>query len=73
MISKDTLKQMAWEYRNPQSIGHSKSSLKREIHGITGLPQETRKISNKQSKFDLQVLEKRRQQKRTMCIEGRKW
>ena len=29
-------------------MGHSESSPAREIHSITGLPQETRKISNKQ-------------------------
>ena len=29
-------------------MGHSKSIPKREIHSITGLLQETRKVSNKQ-------------------------
>ena len=32
-------------------MGQSKSSPKREIHSITSLSQETRKISNEQSNF----------------------
>lgn len=28
-------------------LGHSKSSPAREVHSITGLPQETRKIAKK--------------------------
>ena len=35
------------------------SSPKREIHDITSLPQETRKISNKQSNFILKGARKR--------------
>ena len=40
-------------------MGHSESSPKREIDGITGLPQEIRKISNKQSNFTLKRTRKR--------------
>ena len=40
-------------HNNPKSMGHSESSPKREIHSITGLPQETRKRSNKKSNFSL--------------------
>ena len=32
----------------PKPMGHSKSSSKREVYSDTSLPQETRKISNKQ-------------------------
>ena len=32
-------------------MGHRKGSSKNEIYSDTGLPQETRKISNKQSKL----------------------
>ena len=33
----------------PKSVKCSKSGTKKEVYGNTGLPQETRKISNKQS------------------------
>ena len=41
-------------------MGHSKSSSKREVHGDTGLPQEIRKISNKQCIFTAKGTRKRR-------------
>ena len=37
--------------REPKPMGCSKSSSKREVYSNTSLPQETRKISNKQSKL----------------------
>ena len=39
-------------------MGCSKSSSKREVYSNTSLPQETRKISNKQSTLHLKELEK---------------
>ena len=36
------------KHDNPKPMGHGKSSSKREVYSDTGLPQETRKISNKQ-------------------------
>ena len=42
---------------------HSKSSSKREVHSYRGLPQETRKISNKQSNFIFQGTRKKRTNK----------
>ena len=38
-----------WKHNNPKPIGHCKSSVKGKVHSNTGLPQETRKKSNKQS------------------------
>lgn len=38
-----------------------KSGSKREVHNYKGLPQETRKFSNKQSKLISQGTSKRRQ------------
>ena len=35
-------------HNNLKPMGHCKSSAKGKIHSITGLPQETRKKSNKQ-------------------------
>ena len=46
-IQKLPRKKRKWTH-NPKSMGHSKSSPEREVHSITGLSQETRKISNKQ-------------------------
>ena len=42
---------------------HSKSSSKREVFSDTGLPQETRKITNKQSKLTCKETRKRRTNK----------
>ena len=44
-------------------MGCSKSSSKREVYSYTSLPQETRKISNKQSNVNLKELEKEKQTK----------
>ena len=57
--SKDTLKQMKMRTQQPKIIGHSKSSPKRKIHSITGLPQEMRKISNEQPNFSFKGIGKR--------------
>ena len=42
-------------------MGHSKSSSKREVYSNVVLPQETRKISNKQPTLHLKQLEKEEQ------------
>ena len=44
-------------------MGCSKSSSKREFYSNTSLPQETRKISNKQPNLHLKQLEKEKQKK----------
>ena len=36
-----------WNHNNPKPMGHCKSSAKGMVHSTTGLPQETRKKSNK--------------------------
>ena len=41
-------------------MGYSKSSSKREVHSDKCLPQETRKISNKQPNFTSQGTSKRK-------------
>ena len=38
-----------WKHNDPKPMGHSKSSSKREVSSNSISPQETRKISNKQS------------------------
>ena len=42
---------LKWIHNDPKSGGCSKSSSKREVYSDTSLPQETRKISNKQFKL----------------------
>ena len=36
-----------WKHNNPKPVGHYTSSTKGKIHSNTGIPQETRKKSNK--------------------------
>ena len=36
-----------WKHNNPKPVGHYKSSPKGKVHSNTGIPQETRKKSNK--------------------------
>ena len=38
---------MKMKHSNPKPVGHYKSSAKRKVHSNTGIPQETRKKSNK--------------------------
>ena len=40
---------MKWKHNDPKSMGNRKSSFKREVYSDTSLPQEIRKILNKQS------------------------
>ena len=47
----------------PKSGGHGKNSYKKEVYSNTGLPQETRKTSDKQSNFTPKGTEKRRTNK----------
>ena len=45
--SKYAKKWMKWKHNNLKPMGHCKSSVKRKVHSNTGIPQETRKKSNK--------------------------
>ena len=54
---------MTMKTRNPKPMGHSKSSSKREVYSNSISPQETRKISNKQSNLHLKQLDKEEQRK----------
>jgi len=56
-IKKNTWKQI--KIHGPKPVGYSKSSSKREAYSNTGLPQEARKISNKQPNFILKRARKR--------------
>ena len=51
-----------WKQKNnfPKSMGHSKNSSKREVGNNSGIPQETRKISNNLT-YPLKELEKEKQ------------
>ena len=53
-------------------MGHSKSSSDREVHTITDLPKEARKISNNNLTLHLKELEKE-QQIEPNSVEERKY
>ena len=60
---------MKMRTQQPQIYETSKSNSMREIHSIADLPQETRKISNKESNFIFKGTRKRT----TKCrVEERK-
>ena len=52
-----------WKHDNPKPMGCSKSSPTGEVYSNTSLPQETRKISNKQSNLTRKGTSKRRTNK----------
>ena len=54
-----------------KTMGLSKSPSKKEIYSNTGIPQETRKISNKQPNLPLKIIRKKNKQ-RPKSAEGRK-
>ena len=60
-----------WKQNHTTSMGCSKSSLKREVHSNIGLPQKTRKISDKLPTYNLKELEKKNKQN-LKSAEGRK-
>ena len=53
-----------------KSVGCSKSGTKKDVYSNIGLPQETRRISNKQYKLTRKWTRKRRQTK-PKSLEGR--
>ena len=54
-------------------MGCSKSSSKREVYSNTSVPQETRKISNKQPNLTPKAIRERRTTKKTSKLaEGKK-
>ena len=55
----------------PKSMGCSKCSSKKEVYSHTGLPLETRKISNEQSKI-ISKGTRKRTNGRPKSVEGRK-
>ena len=55
-------KEWKWKHNNSKPIGCSKSTSKREVYSNTILPQETRKILNRQPNLHLKQLEKEEEQ-----------
>ena len=51
---------MTLKQDDPKPMGHSKSSSKREVYSNKILPQEKRKISNKQPKLTPKAIRERR-------------
>ena len=52
-----------WKHDDPKPMGCSKSNSKREVYSNTSLPQELRKISNKQPNLMPKATEKEKQTK----------
>ena len=52
-----------WKHNHSKPMGYSKSSSKREVYSNTILPQETRKISNKQPNLTPKAIRARRTKK----------
>ena len=55
-----------------KSIGWSTSSSKREVYSNTSLPQETRKISNKQPNLKPKGTRKKKNKQYPKLVEGKK-
>ena len=58
-----------WKHNDPKSMGHSKSSSKKEVNSDTSLPKETRWVSNNLT-LNIKLLEK--EQTKPNLVEGRK-
>ena len=63
---------MTVKTQRPKPMGCSKSSSKREVYSNTILPQETRKISNKQPNLTPKAVRERRTKKPPKLAEGKK-
>ena len=64
---------MKWKHSVPKSMECSKSSSKREVYSNMSLPQETRKISNKQPNLTPKTTRKRKKKKKNQnskLVEG---
>ena len=60
-----------WKHDDPKPIGCNKSSSKREVYSNAISPQETRKISNKQSNPTLKTTRERRTKKMQSQLKER--
>ena len=60
-----------WRHKGSKSLGCSKSSSKKEVYSHTGISQETRNISNKQSNLTPKGT-RRRKTKKPKISRGRK-
>ena len=61
-----------WKHNNPKPMGCSKSSSKREVYSNTILPQETRKVSNRQRNFTPKTTGKKKNKETPKLVEGNK-
>ena len=61
-----------WKHDGPKPMGCSKSSFKKEVYSNTILPQEARKISNKQPYLTPKAIRERRTIKTPKLAEGKK-
>ena len=61
-----------WKHNDPKPMGCSKSNSKREVCNNTILPQETRKTLNRQPNSTSKTAGKRRTEKTSKLVEGKK-
>ena len=52
-----------WKHNHPKPMGHSRSSPKMEVYNNKTIPQEAKKISNKQPNITTKRIRKRRTNK----------
>ena len=70
--SENTSRQRKMGTQLWKSMGYNKSSCNREVYSNTGLPQETRKTSNKQPNLPPKRIRKSKKQQGPKSAEGRK-
>ena len=58
-IKKNPRNKWQWKHNNSEPMGCNKSSSKREVYSNKIVPQETRKISNRQPNFKPKATGKR--------------
>ena len=62
-IKKKLRNKWQWKHNYPKTMGCSKSCYKREVYSNTILPQETRKVSNKQPNLKPKAIREMRTKK----------
>ena len=63
---------MTMKTRKLKTYGMQQKHFKREVYSNTVLPQETRKILNKQPNFTVKATGERRRKKPLKLVEGKK-
>ena len=65
-------KEWKLKHNNPKPVGHCKSSAKGKVHSNTGIPEETRKKSNKWPNSTPKATKKKKKWRTPGLVEGKK-